>query len=154
MSSLFMVGVSFRASLPCLILNLVQQLINIFINPKLLLNGRIYTLTVVRVLNTNLFQINPGKLLLRATLKVRLGSCLSTALEMDNLDCTKINAHFKKSFMSASIHCQPHLSCRKTTHSSVSYTATVEMSCLQHCSTNGKLPILVKAQPSTPSTTT
>ena len=30
--------------------------------------------------------------------------------------------------------------------------ATVEMSCLQHCSTNGNLHILVKAQPSTTST--
>ena len=42
------------------------------------------------------FQLNLGKLLFRATLKVRLASCLSTALKMDNLDCTKINAHFKK----------------------------------------------------------
>ena len=39
------------------------------------------------------------------------------------------------------------------THCSVPHTATVEMSCLQHnCSTNVKLRILVKAQPSTPST--
>jgi len=60
------------------------------------LNGCIYTQTAVRVLNTNVFQINLSKLLFGATLKVRLGSCLSTALEMDNLDCIKINAHFKK----------------------------------------------------------
>jgi len=53
-------------------------------------------LTVGRVQNNNVFQINLGELLFRATLKVRLGSCLSTALKMDNLDCTKINAHFKK----------------------------------------------------------
>ena len=65
-------------------------------NPKLPLDGRIYTLTVGRVLNIIVFQINLGKLLFRATLRVRLGSCLSTALKMDNLDCTKINAHFKK----------------------------------------------------------
>ena len=39
------------------------------------------------------------------------------------------------------------------THCSVPHTATVEMSCQQHnCSTNVKLCILVKAQPSTPST--
>ena len=37
--------------------------------------------------------------------------------------------------------------CRYTTHSSVPHTATVEMPCLRHCSTNGKLRILVKAQP-------
>ena len=54
------------------------------------------TLTVGRVLNTNVFQINLGELLFRATLKVRLGSCLSSALKMDKLDRTKINAHFKK----------------------------------------------------------
>ena len=71
------------------------------------------TLTTGRVLNTNVLQINLGKLLFRATLKVRLGSCLSTAFKMDNLDCTKINAHFKNSqlvyrrgsFKTASIHC-------------------------------------------------
>jgi len=57
-------------------------------NPKFSLNGRIYTLTVGRILNTNVFQINLGELLFRANLKVRLGSCLSTALKMDNLDCT------------------------------------------------------------------
>ena len=65
-------------------------------NPKLPLDGHIYTLTVGRVLNTNVFQISLGKLLLRATLKVRLGSCLSTALKMDNFVSTKIDAHFKK----------------------------------------------------------
>ena len=31
--------------------------------------------------------------------------------------------------------------CRYTTHSSVLHTATVEMPCLRHCSTNGKLRI-------------
>jgi len=58
-------------------------------NPKLPLDGCIYTLTAGRVLNTNVFQINLGKLLLRVTLW--LGSCLSTALKMDNLDCTHIS---------------------------------------------------------------
>ena len=65
-------------------------------NPKLPDDGRIYTLTVGRVVNTIVFQINLGKFLFRATLRVRLGSCLSTALKIDNLDCAKINAHFKK----------------------------------------------------------
>ena len=37
--------------------------------------------------------------------------------------------------------------CRYTTHSSVPHTATVEMTFLWHCNTNGKLRILVKAQP-------
>ena len=53
--------------------------------------GGIYTLTVGRVLNTIVFQINLDKLLFGATLKVKLGSCFSTALKMDNLDCTKNN---------------------------------------------------------------
>ena len=48
----------------------------------------------------------------RATLKVRLGSCLSSALEMENLDCTKKSMHISKksqlvngkgSFMSAKL---------------------------------------------------
>ena len=46
-------------------------------NPKLPLDEHIYTLTAGRVLNTDGFQINLGKLLFRATLKVRLGACLS-----------------------------------------------------------------------------
>ena len=75
----FRVGVSFRAILFCLILNRVLVVINIFMNPKLPLNERIYTLTAGRVLNTIVFQINLGKLLFRATLKVRLGSCLKFA---------------------------------------------------------------------------
>ena len=95
LSSSFWVGVPFRAILLCL------------------LDGCIYTLTVGMVLDTNVFQINLGELLFRATLKVRLGSCLSSALKMDKLDCTKINAHFKNSqlvygrssFTSGSIHC-------------------------------------------------
>ena len=37
-------------------------------NPKLPLDGYIYTLTAGRVLNTNAFQINLGKLLFRGTL--------------------------------------------------------------------------------------
>jgi len=46
-------------------------------NPKFPLDGRIYTLTAGRVLNTNVFQINLDKLLFRTILKVRLCSCLS-----------------------------------------------------------------------------
>ena len=49
----------------------------IYSRPKLPLNGRIYTLTTGTILNTNVFHINLGKLLFRATFKVRVGSCLS-----------------------------------------------------------------------------
>ena len=94
-----------------------------------------------------------------ATLRVRLGSCLSTALKMDNLDCTKINAHFKKftACLREGAHSRllvhiasptsPPYVGTHATHSSVPHTATVEMPCLRQCSTNGKLRILVKAQP-------
>ena len=51
-------------------------------NPNLPLDGCIYKLTVGRVLNIIVFQINLGYLLFTATLRVRLGSCLSTALKM------------------------------------------------------------------------
>ena len=85
-------------------------------NPKLPLNGHIYTLTVGRVLNTNVFLINLGELLFRATLKVRLDSCLSTALKMDNLDYSDQGqivpiskdsqlVYGRGSFTSASIYC-------------------------------------------------
>ena len=85
-------------------------------NPKLPLDGRIYTLTAGRVLTINVFQINLGQLLLRATLKVRLDSCLSTALKMDNLDYSDQSqilpiskdsqlVYGRGSFTSASIYC-------------------------------------------------
>ena len=68
-----------------------------------------------------------------------------------------LSQHFKLVFgrgsFTTATGSMPHLSslCRYITHSSVPHTATVEISCLQHCSTNGKLRILVKAQPITPS---
>ena len=98
----FRVGVSFRVILLCLILKLGFS--SSLINPKLPLDKRIYTLTAGRVLNTNMFQINLGKLLFRATFKVRLGSCLSTALEIANFDSTKINAHFTACLWEGLIH--------------------------------------------------
>ena len=50
-------------------------------------------LTVGSVLTTNVSQTNLCQLLFRATLKV---SMFVTTLGMDNFDCTKMNAHFKK----------------------------------------------------------
>ena len=58
-------------------------------NPKLPLDGRIYTLTVGSVLTTNVFQTNLCQLLFRATLKVRLDSCLSLLLEWTTLTAPK-----------------------------------------------------------------
>ena len=67
-----------------------------FVTPKLLINRCIYMLTVGRVLTTNMSQINLGQLLSRTTLKSQASLTFVTALEMDNLECTKINTHFKK----------------------------------------------------------
>ena len=64
-------------------------LINIFIHPKLPLDGRMYTLTLGSVLTTNVSQINLCQLLFRATLKVRLDSCLSLLLEWTTLTAPK-----------------------------------------------------------------
>ena len=90
----FRVEVSFRAILLCLIFNRVLVLINKFMNPKLPLDGHIYTLTAGRFLKTKVFQINLGELLLKATQRqARL--MFVNCSKMDNLDCTKINAHFK-----------------------------------------------------------
>ena len=108
----FRVGVSFRAISLRLILKWVLVVINIFMNQKLPLDGHIYTLTAGRVLYTNVLQIYLGRLLFRATLKDRLGSCLSTALEMGNLTAPK-SMHIKNSqlvygrgsFMSGNLHC-------------------------------------------------
>ena len=83
-----------------------------------------------------------------------------TTLEMDNFDCTKMMAHFH-SLSTGGAHSRVEASITsptfppyvgKKTHSSVPHTATVGISFLQHCSTNVKLRIQVKAQPSTPST--
>ena len=67
-----------------------------FVTPKLLINRCIYMLTVGRVLTTNMSQINLGQLLSRTTLKSQARLTFITVLEMDNLECTKINTHFKK----------------------------------------------------------
>ena len=112
------------------------------------LNERIYTLTTGRVLNTNVFQVNLGKLLFRATLKVRLGSCLSTALKIDKLDGTM---HISKNsllvYRRGSSRVEAYIASPTSPPyvgkqlSSFPHTATVDISCLQHCSINSKLCI-------------
>ena len=129
-------------------------------NPKLPLDGRTYTLTVGSVLTTNVSQINLCQRLFRATLKVRLDPCLSLTLGMDNFDCTKMNAHFEK-FTALStggaIHewkqvllapPLPLMSLNNCQFTALFHTQLPERS------TNDKLRILVKAQPSTRSTVT
>ena len=58
----FRVGVSFRAISLWLILNWDLVADKYIHDPKLPLDGRIYILTLGRVINTNVFQINLGKL--------------------------------------------------------------------------------------------
>ena len=53
--------------------------------PKLPLGGRIYMLTVGSVLTTNVSQTSLCQLSVRATIKIRLHSCLSLLLEWTTL---------------------------------------------------------------------
>ena len=85
-------------------------------------------LTVGRLLTTNVSQINLGLFLFRATLKVRLGWCLSLHLKWTTWTAPN------------TIHI-----------SQLVNTTTVDHSCEQECSINDKLCILVKAQPNTQS---
>ena len=73
-------------------------------NQKLPLDGRIYTLTVGRVLNTTVFQINLGELLFRATQSQGIGSCLSTWTVPKSMQISQL-VYGRGSFMRASIHC-------------------------------------------------
>ena len=87
-----------------------------------------------------------------------------TTLGMDNFDCTKINAHFKKftaCVREGLIHewkqalLAPPLPLMLLNNSrlcSTLGTTTLQLSWLRQCSTNDILRILVKAQPSTRST--
>ena len=61
-------------------------------NPKLLLEGRIYMFTVGSVLTANVSQTNLCQLLFRTTLKVRLDSSLSKLLEWTTLSAKKFTA--------------------------------------------------------------
>ena len=70
-------------------------------NPKLPLDGRIYTLTVGSVLTTNVSQISLCQLLFRATLKVRLDSCLSLLLEWTTLTALHISKKFTACLLEA-----------------------------------------------------
>ena len=84
-----------------------------FMNLKLPLNEHIYTLIVGRLLTTNVFQINLGQLLFKATLRVRLCSHLSllskwtTLAALKSMDVSKNSqlVYGKGSFTSGSIHC-------------------------------------------------
>ena len=91
-----------------------------------------------------------------ATLRVRLGSCLSTALKMDNLDSTKINTHFKiHSLSTGGAHSRllVHIvSPTSPPYVGTQLTALFHTQPLLKCpfygiAAPGKLHILVKAQP-------
>ena len=85
-----------------------------------------------------------------------------TTLGMDNFDCTKMNAHFKKftaCLREGLIHewkqtlLAPPLPLMSLNNSRLcSHTTTVQLPWVPERSTNDKLRILVKVQPSTRST--
>lgn len=65
-------------------------------NPKLPLNGRIYTLTVGRVLTHQCVSDQSRPAFVQSHSQSQAMLAFVTALGMDKFDCTKINAHFKK----------------------------------------------------------
>ena len=123
-------------------------------NPKLPLDGHIYTLTVGSVLTTNVSQINLCQLLFKATLKVRLDSCLSLLLEWTTLTATKWMACLREKL----IHkwkqalLAPLLTLISLNNSRLCSTHNHSSASLMDCSVKDRLHILVKAQPSTWST--
>jgi len=87
-------------------------------------------------------------------------SCFALPLLSKWTTCTKTDAHFQKSqlvyvrgsFTSGSIHNLLAQPLPLMSNSSLPHTTTVDISCVEHCSTNTRLRILVKAQTSTRST--
>ena len=63
-------------------------LINIFMNPKLPLNGCIYTLTVGSVLTTNVSQIQSMPTFVQIYSQSQARLMFVTTLGLDNFDCT------------------------------------------------------------------
>ena len=86
---------------------------------------------------------------------------LVTTFEMDNLDCTKINAHFQKCIAylwkglidewKHKLLAPPLLLMLVKKLMAMFHTQSLHHSCLHQCSTDNKLGILVEAQPSTQS---
>ena len=129
-------------------------------NPKLPLDGRIYTLTVGSVLTTNVAISNqsmPAFVQIYSQTRARL--MFVTTLEMDNFDCTKMNARFQKftaCLREGLIHewkqallapPLPLMSLNNSRFCSTHSHRTAPLAWLYR--TSGKLRILVKAQPST-----
>ena len=82
-----------------------------------------------------------------------------TTLGMDNFDCTKMNAHFKKFTACLREGLNSRVEASVTSPTSPPYVAKqltvlfhTQLSCLRQHGTNDILRILVKAQPSTRST--
>ena len=121
-------------------------------------------LTVGSVLATNVSQTNLCQLLFRATLKVRLDSCLSLLLEWTTLTAPKWMHISKKLHSLSTGGAHSWVEASITSPTSPPYVAkqlmvlfptqllSVQLSCQRQRSTNDILRILVKAQPSTWST--
>ena len=129
-------------------------------NPKLPLNGRIYTLTVGSVLiNHQCISNQSMPAFVQTYSQTRARLMFVTTLEMDNFDCTKMNARFQKftaCLREGLIHewkqalLAPPLPLMSLNNSRLCSThshRTAPLAWLYR--TSGKLRILVKAQPST-----
>ena len=128
-------------------------------NQKLPLDGRIYTLTVGSDLTTNVSQINLCQPFVQTYSQTRARLMFVTTLEMDNFDCTKMNARFQKftaCLREGLIHewkqalLAPPLPLMSLNNSQLCSThshRTAPLAWLYR--TSGKSRILVKAQPST-----
>ena len=136
-------------------------------NLKLPLNGCIYTLTISDPNHQHVSdQSRPAFVQSHSQSQTML--TFVTALEMDNFDCTKINAHFKNSQLVCGmgykwkhtllappfpLYAGKQLMALFHVQLLLTYLVfSVLCTAMQHCCTIDILPILVKAQPSTPST--
>ena len=127
--------------------------------PKLPLDGRIYTLTVGSVLTTLCISNQSMPAFVQTYSQTRARLMFVTTLEMDNFDCTKMNARFQKftaCLREGLIHewkqalLAPPLPLMSLNNSRLCSThshRTAPLAWLYR--TSGKLRILVKAQPST-----
>ena len=117
-------------------------------NPKFPLNGRIY---IPRVLTTNVSQVNLSRLLSQSQPRFMF----VTTLEIDNFDCTKMNAHFTACLWEGLIHEWKHNTLLVPPLPLMSVKNSRLCSTHNHCSallalersTNDTLRILVKPSP-------
>ena len=126
-------------------------------NPKLPLDGHIYTCTHCRWRpNHQCISNQSGPAFVQSYSQSQARPMFVTALGMDNFDCTKMQAHFTACLREGLIHewkqagitspTSPPYVPKQLTVLSVPHTSTLQHTLLQR-SINDILRILVKAQP-------